>query len=113
MGAVLPHRATVQEAGEDVRVFTREQLATFLRVVHPGHRLLFRLLAATGLRWSEVVALRWRDVQLDGSARVKIRRALTRGRYAPPKSSHGRRDVPLPHDLVHELRGTQADRVAR
>jgi integrase len=67
---------------------------------------MFRFLAVTGLRWSELVALRWRDLQFDGAARVKIRRALTRGRYmAPPKSSHGRRDIPLPHDLVHELRG--------
>jgi hypothetical protein len=39
VGAVLPHRATVEEAGEAARVLTRAQLATFLRVLHPRFRL--------------------------------------------------------------------------
>lgn len=65
----------------------------------------FRLLAATGLRISEALALRWRDLQLDGSSpNVKVRRAYVRGRFAPPKSKYGRRDVPLPYELVIELR---------
>lgn len=41
---------------EDVRSLERDQLAAFLAVVNPTHRTLFKLLAATGLRISEVLA---------------------------------------------------------
>lgn len=79
-GAVLPHRPAIEEHEEDVRTFTREQLDAFLRVVHREHATMFRVLAATGMRWSELAALRWRDLELDGKPRVKVRRALSRRR---------------------------------
>src|SRR5215204_3733641 len=104
--ASLPHRERVaDEDGEEVRPLTREQLAAFLAVVHPRHRTVFRLLAATGLRISELIALQWRHLRLDGSEPcVRVRRALVRGRIEPPKSRHGKRDVPLDRLLVAELR---------
>ena len=84
-----------------------------LRVVHPRHRLLFEFLASTGVRWSEVVALKWGDLVLDGdSPRVKVRRALVRGRLKPPKSRHARRDVPLSAALVSALRERRGGRDA-
>jgi len=101
----LPHREQVTDDGEEVRVLTREQLAAFLTVVHPRHRTMFRLLAVTGLRVSELLALQWRHLRLDGSEPcVRVRRALVRGRVQPPKSKYGRRDVPLDAALVSELR---------
>ena len=104
-GAALPHRAGEQADDDEVRALTREQLTAFLDLVHPQHRTLFRLLAATGLRWSEVSALRWQDLALDGSRpRVNVRRPPVRGRYGPPKSKHSCRDVPLSADLVSNLR---------
>jgi hypothetical protein len=39
---------------------------------------------------------------------VKVRRAYVKGRYNPPKTRHGRRDVPISHDLVVELRRHRA-----
>ena len=105
-GVALPHRPDVDALDQDeVRALTREQLAVFLASVDPRYRTLFRLLASTGLRVSEAFALRWRDLVLDGSSpRVKVRRAIVRGRIQPPKSRHGRRDVPLDHELADELR---------
>jgi integrase len=87
------------------RALTEEQLAAFLLVVDARWRLMFELLAATGLRISEVIALRWRDLRLDGDRpTVRVRRARVRGSYGPPKSRHGRRDVPIPFDVVRQLR---------
>src|SRR5207302_5992996 len=87
-----------------------EQLSTILALIPERHRLLFRLLAATGLRISEVIALQWRHVQLDGSRpHVKVRRALVKGRMGPPKSRHGRRSVPLDDELVRALRVARRD----
>ena len=68
-------------------------------------RTYFRLLAATGLRVSESFALRWRDLELDGSTpHVRVRRAYVRGRFGPPKSKYGKRAIPIDHELVCELR---------
>jgi integrase len=111
-GAALPHRPTVEgiDGGDEVRPFTREQLDAALRVVHPRHRLAFEFLAATGVRWSELVALRWGDLVLDGdSPRVKVRRALVKGTLKPPKSRHSRRDIPLSAALVSALRPREGD----
>lgn len=84
---------------------TRAQLGAFLRCAPARHRTLFELLAATGLRISEALALQWQHVKLDGSApHVKVRRAVVKGRIGPPKSRHGRRDVPLGPELVRALR---------
>jgi integrase len=95
-----------EDDDRDVKIPNREQLATLLRlVVNPVHSLLLRLLLGTGLRISEAIALRWRDVQLDGSSpHVKVRRALVRNTLGPPKSKHGRRTVTISHALVIALR---------
>jgi len=101
----LPARETVDDEDvEQVRALTPDQLATFLAVAPERHRLMFRLLAATGLRISEVFAIQWRHLHLDGGAHVKVRRAYVRGKFEPPKTRHGRRDVPLPSSLVDGLR---------
>jgi integrase len=87
------------------RSLTGEQLGAVLLGTDDRWRLLFELLAATGLRISEAIALRWRDLRLDGDrAAVRVRRARVKGRYGPPKSRHGNRDVPLPFELVRALR---------
>ncbi len=54
----LPHRPVVDELEtEEVRAFSREELAGLLEVAHPRYRLLFRFMAATGVRISEALAL--------------------------------------------------------
>lgn len=107
-GAVLPHRPRIEDGEPRARALTREQLAVFLDIAHPEYRLMFRLIAATGMRWSEAAALRWSDFELDGSRkRVKVRRAYVRGRFKPPKSEYGRRDIPLSPELARDIRKEQ------
>jgi integrase len=67
--------------------------------------VFFRLLAATGLRWSEVVELRWDDLDLTGNPKVQVRRAFPQkaAKPGPPKSRYSRRDVPLPVALAADL----------
>jgi integrase len=100
----------LQGDGEDVRALSREELSVFLAVVHPRHRLFFRLLAATGLRVSEIVALQWQHVALDGSGpHVKVRRAIVHGKPGVPKTRHSRREVPLDAELVRALGQARRD----
>jgi integrase len=110
-GVRLPRRATIEDVeAEEVRVLTRDQLGAFLSIVHPRHRLFFELLASTGLRVSEAIALEWRHLELDGSSpHVKVRQGIVRGTLGPPKTRHSRRDVPLSPGVVDTLRAARRD----
>lgn len=105
-GLRVPKRETIDDEDEEVvRALSPVQLAAFLELVPARHRLTFRFLAATGMRISELTAVQWRHLELDGSSpHVRVRRAYVRGRIEPPKTRHGRREVPLSPSLVDELR---------
>lgn len=110
-GLRLPHREQVQDDdGEQAKAFSGEQLAVVLALTPARHRALIELLAGTGLRVSEALALQHRHLALDGEQpHVRVRRALVKGTVAPPKSRHGRRNVPLAPSLVNRLRAHTAD----
>jgi integrase len=104
--ADLPHRPTAEDSEEEqVKVMSTEELSTLLALIPDRHKLFFRVLAATGMRISEAIALQWRHLDLDGSgSHVKVRRALVRGRMGPPKSKYGKRSIPIDPEVVIALR---------
>lgn len=93
------HVALPAEHRDPVSVWTSEQVATFLEHT-AGDRLypLFLLVITTGMRRGELLALRWRDVDLQ-KEEVRISRTLSQiGRQlvvGPPKTKAGRRTVPI------------------
>jgi integrase len=96
-------RPALEEADEDkVKALTPAELRALIDETEPDWRLFVELLARTGLRIGEAVALRWQDVDF-ARRRVKVRRRSYRGSFAPPKSRHGRRDVPLSKPLARSL----------
>jgi integrase len=75
--AVTAKPPTAREAkAPEMTCWTAGQLAAFLgwSREHSGHHPLWAVLAATGMRRGEALALRWRDVSLD-AATVSIRRS--------------------------------------
>jgi integrase len=105
LGLTLPHREEVEDEEDEIKVFSREQLAAVLAMAPDRHKLLFEVLATCGLRISEAIGLQRLHLQLDGSApEVCIRRAIVKGRIEPPKSKYSKRDVRLPAPLVYKLR---------
>jgi len=81
-------------------------LETALRSWRLGTMALVSLY--TGMRLSEVLALRWNGVDLDGKVLV-VREALEQTkvhgvRFKAPKSKAGRRNITLPDILVEALR---------
>jgi integrase len=88
---------------EQRRALEEDQLARLIAETAPQWRLLVRFLAQTGLRVGELVALVWRDVDLD-SRRIKVRRRFYRGELDVPKSRYGIRQVPISGRLADDLR---------
>jgi integrase len=74
---------------------------------HPLYQLA-SLALATGARRNELLALRWRDIDLD-AGRLRIELALEQTtahgiRFKAPKTRNGRRTISLPARIVAELR---------
>jgi integrase len=65
------------------------------------------LALSTGMRRGELLALRWRDVDLD-AAILRVEQSLEQTkaglRFKSPKTRHGRRSITLPASAVTELR---------
>lgn len=75
-------------------------------VLGPVLRVLVRAAAMTGLRQSELIGLRWRDVDWRAQ-RIRVRNAYVRGEHSGEGKSDlsTRRSVPMADRLVKELRG--------
>ncbi len=88
---------------------TPDQLRRVLAAME-GHRLqpLVLLLASTGLRIGEALALRWRDMDLDAH-RLRVTGTIQHVggevRRTAPKSARSQRSLPLSPAVVEALRG--------
>lgn len=84
----------------DVDPFTKEDMAAILaNAVEPQERNLFQFAFWTGLRTSELIGLKWTDIDWNREE-VRVQRAVTRAARAADvkegtKTKAGRRDVKL------------------
>jgi integrase len=84
-------------------VLSRTQLAAVLAEIPEQWRDFFDLLASTGIRISEAIALRWCDLELSSPACLWVRRSIVNGVVSSPKSRFGRRVLPLEAQLAARL----------
>ncbi len=94
----------------EIHPLTPEQVAAFLESVH-GDRLeaLYVTAFTTGLRQSELLGLRWSDLDLDGQT-LTVAKSLQRGRgvvLSEPKSRKSRRTLALADITVSALRANR------
>ena len=78
---------------EDVNPLTPDELKLLLDTVKkhfPEHYTLFLLLARTGMRIGEALALKWGDLDYNGRF-IEVKRSYVRGRISTPKNKKGRR----------------------
>lgn len=107
-----PSLTTARSKGPEMRVWSPEELATFLASIE-GNRneALFRLLAMTGMRRGEVVALRWVDVDL-AHRRLTVNQSATvvggDEVVSTPKTRRSRRVIDLDPDTVTLLKQHRA-----
>ena len=98
-----------------MEVLTPEEVKRVILAAKPGfYRTVIQTAIYTGARISELLALKWCDINLDSSI-VEIRRTLSTAkvkgevnpekfRWFDPKTEHGVRDIPIPQELVSALR---------
>ena len=100
---------------EDINALTADELNLLLETANdhfPKHYTLFLLLARTGLRVGEALALKWGDIDFNGRF-IEIKRSVVRGKISTPKNNKTRRvDMSLQlaesmktHELICKKKG--------
>ena len=95
------------DGDEPAKAMTRAELNRVLEEVDPRWRLFFEFLSHTGLRISEAIELRWRDLDLSLVPRLRVRRQLRDGEAVGPKTTAGRRTIPLSPAMADRLRALE------
>ncbi|MBV8120525.1 MAG: site-specific integrase [Alphaproteobacteria bacterium] len=73
--------------------------------IGPRNRVLLHFVVATGLRASEIRGLEWKHLDLDRGGTVTVEQRADRwNEIGAPKSSAGRRTIPLDRDMVQMLK---------
>ena len=91
------------------RVLDVDQITALIAHTIPSYRALIVTAVYTGLRQSELLGLRWRDVDFDGG-KIRVRHQISRARKKDPakllplKSDAAERDLDLMPDLAKVLR---------
>ena len=103
----------------EVQVLAPEQARVLLRALRDTpHELALRVALLCGLRLSELLALRWGDIDLERGCLV-VRQALDLAaadgspRFKETKTHRAERPVSLPTQLVEDLREHRKQQVAR
>jgi integrase len=112
-GVVARNVATMVDApparGEEIEILSPAQVSTLLETLRDkSFYPIVAVALGTGLRRSELLALRWQDVDLDGGS-LRVEQALEQTKrgglvFRQPKTRHGRRTVTLAPATVAVLR---------
>jgi len=98
-GLVLP-----EWRKEEQRYFTIEEMCRILDAAPEPYRTFYWLAAETGMRASELCALRWEDIDTD-SLVVQVRNSVWRGELQSVKSVAGNRRFSISPELATHLTG--------
>jgi integrase len=86
----LPKRAHVEEPIQ----ISAESIRALLEALPEPSRSIATLLAMTGLRVGELLALRWQDIDFDKGF-FSVRQTVYEGHFDVPKSKRSKRTLPL------------------
>lgn len=111
---LFPKSSAKTKTVSEKDVYTKEELDLFLNTCEsdfPQYYPFFLMAARTGMRLGELLALKWKDVDLEHGF-VWVRRSYRRGRFTQPKNGKIRKvDVSdqLKDVLKAQLRGRLKD----
>ncbi|MDI6716590.1 MAG: tyrosine-type recombinase/integrase [Actinomycetota bacterium] len=91
----------------NIEILEPSEIKKLIEATDEKHRCFIMFAALTGCRLSEVLALRWSDIDF-ASSRVFIRQTLQSGKFYEPKTNLSKRVIDIPPALVKELKIHQA-----
>lgn len=99
---LIPKKTTRKRRDTNKNVYTREELETFLNIAKTRSIMqytFFKILACTGLRRSECLALTWQDIDFKNNL-LSVNKTLARGFNSQlilqtPKSRTSNRKIPI------------------
>jgi len=98
LGVRLPTRRTVRTK----ITFQPSQVRLILEALQEPHRTMVLLAAVTGMRASELIGLKWSDIDFERRL-LFVRRTYYRGNFALPKNATSERIIPLSAGLLTAL----------
>ena len=89
-----------QAEREAPAIIAGDDFAKLLNEVEEPYKTMVELMAATGLRIGELLAVRWRAVDMEVGT-LAVRESVYEGKFQRPKTSKSRRTIPLgPHAIA-------------
>lgn len=110
IGAINQNVASTVKVGklkreaEKIVIPARADLKAMIAAASDMERPLILTAITTGLRSSELRGLRWQDIDLAAGTITVRQRADQWGQIGSPKSEAGMRTIPIPPELVSELK---------
>jgi integrase len=100
--AAVPEVEWLRPPKPDFDFFTFEESQRLLDAAEGEWRAMILVALRTGLRFGELLALRWQDVDLV-AGRIMVRRNWVNGQLGTPKSGHSR-EIPLGEEVLKALK---------
>lgn len=107
---IIPKKTARKRRDTTQNFYDKNELKSFLKAAQSTnykYYVYFLLLASTGIRKGEALALTWKDINFSSNY-ININKTLAyglHGKYVvqPPKTAHSKRKVPLSKNLKSEL----------
>ncbi len=87
----------------DIHPLSMEEVNLFLENVSSRYKNFFRVAFLTGMRFGEMAALKWKNVDFKLGV-IKVRETRVRGEEVPPKTKKAVRDITMLPPVVEALR---------
>jgi integrase len=101
-------RPKIRKNRTRIRFLTTAEVDELVQTPFPGDAwgriepTLYLTAAMTGIRQSELIALRWRDIDF-GAQRIRVVEGYVRGEFNDPKSEESSRSVPMSTRVAQAL----------
>jgi len=92
-----------KELKEAPAIIAGADFVKLLAQLREPYRTMLALVGATGLRIGELLALRWRALDLEHGT-LAVRESVFQGTFGPPKTQKARRTIPLGPNAVAALK---------
>lgn len=99
------HRIRIREADSkrERRYYDASQIRMLLSRLEEPCRSVVLIAVSTGLRIGEILALRWKRIDLL-SGTLEVAETFSSGEFGPPKTRSSRRTIPISSSLIENLK---------